>query len=67
MRVPPFYTHWQNDPLRDVWHNNDRCPIGQAILLVARLPGTDHVRGRCASCAQLNAAEAGAAQPRACA
>ena len=56
MRIPPFYTTWKNDPVRDVWHNNDQCPIGQAVPLDERLPGTDHVRERCPRCAALNEA-----------
>jgi hypothetical protein len=57
MRIPPFYTIWQNDPIRDVWHNTDTCPIGREIPLAKRLFGTDHIREYCSHCAQLNKSE----------
>jgi hypothetical protein len=57
MRVPPFYTLWQNNPIRDVWHTNDTCPIGREIPLAKRRAGTDHVRPHCAQCAHRNKSE----------
>jgi hypothetical protein len=52
MQIPPWYSIRQRD--RNVYHDNDQCPIGQKIDSKYRKAG-HRCRMRCPVCAKLSA------------
>jgi hypothetical protein len=52
-QIPAWYSIRQKD--RNVYHDNDQCPVGNAIEMKYRKPG-HRCRNRCSVCAKLGAA-----------
>jgi hypothetical protein len=53
-RIAPWYSVRQQD--KNVYHDDDQCPIGKEIDLRYRKPG-HRCRMRCRACAKLGAPE----------
>jgi hypothetical protein len=51
-QIPPWYSIRQRD--RNVFHDDDQCPIGKEIDIKFRKPG-HRCRMRCPTCAKLGA------------